>query len=565
MSIYSRIIDLQKLGQAWDKAMKNKPAAGTDHVTWEMFDSDRNLNLKQLNLELSEHRYMPLPVKVVSLYREEKVREVSLFAMRDKTVQQAIASELVKMYDPLLSGACCAYRPDKSALNAINRISEYISESGHQEGYYYVKTDIHHFFDEIDVNRLTAILGQKIPEPDVITLIKDQCLAPVLNDDGEVEAVSRGIHQGAAMTPVLSNIYMMQIDCTMEKAAKLYIRYSDDILILSDSQKEAEEMLEKIRIQTESLGLALNDKKTAIGTVKSGFEFLGYHFDADGKAIAAKAEDNLAERLEGMWLTEKTLTVKDKLAKGSEILNGWEQYFRGERTPGSFYEYAVVAYMTRYKASDKKPEFISMRSQYHNDNRQLAEWMAQMWEETGKSDLTLYEYEDYYGVAQKDQDKSIPDESRKELTGIYAELVRNETEESLTELMQCYTDLGAFNKGAEFSDRIHQFQQCAENRKRPVLRFEPDLQQAITIDLSANAINEYMKLFAGREDTYTIENFRAGNGRKTEQVPDPLTEEVIHRHLRGEITAGTYVQRSNSTVKYLVIDIDISKRILLLN
>ena len=70
MSIYSRIIDLQKLGQAWDKAMKNKPAAGTDHVTWEMFDSDRNLNLKQLNLELSEHRYMPLPVKVVSLYRE---------------------------------------------------------------------------------------------------------------------------------------------------------------------------------------------------------------------------------------------------------------------------------------------------------------------------------------------------------------------------------------------------------------------------------------------------------------------------------------------------------------
>ena len=46
MSIYSRIIDLQKLGQAWDKAMKNKPAAGTDHVTWEMpsffgYDKDK--------------------------------------------------------------------------------------------------------------------------------------------------------------------------------------------------------------------------------------------------------------------------------------------------------------------------------------------------------------------------------------------------------------------------------------------------------------------------------------------------------------------------------------------
>ena len=36
MSIYSKIIDIQKLGQAWDRVKKNKPAPGVDNVTYEI-------------------------------------------------------------------------------------------------------------------------------------------------------------------------------------------------------------------------------------------------------------------------------------------------------------------------------------------------------------------------------------------------------------------------------------------------------------------------------------------------------------------------------------------------
>ena len=49
----------------------------------------------------------------------------------------------------------------------------------------------------------------------------------------------------------------------------------------------------------------------------------------------------------------------------------------------------------------------------------------------------------------------------------------------------------------------------------------------------------------------------------SEQVPEPLTEDVVRRHAAGDIIVGTYVQRPNSTAKYVVFDIDISKKILL--
>ena len=44
MGLYGKIIDLQKLQMAWSKVRKNKPAAGTDNITWEQFDAQKMLN-----------------------------------------------------------------------------------------------------------------------------------------------------------------------------------------------------------------------------------------------------------------------------------------------------------------------------------------------------------------------------------------------------------------------------------------------------------------------------------------------------------------------------------------
>ena len=66
MSYYTRIIDLQKLGQAWDHVRKNKPACGVDQVTCDTFEARRKEELQQLRLELLEHRYTSLPVRQVT-------------------------------------------------------------------------------------------------------------------------------------------------------------------------------------------------------------------------------------------------------------------------------------------------------------------------------------------------------------------------------------------------------------------------------------------------------------------------------------------------------------------
>lgn len=84
MGLYTKMIDLQKLGWAWEKVRQKKAAPGIDNMTTEVFAAYQTQELKQLNLELKEQRYEPQPVRMILLRKDEKEREVSLFCLRIK-------------------------------------------------------------------------------------------------------------------------------------------------------------------------------------------------------------------------------------------------------------------------------------------------------------------------------------------------------------------------------------------------------------------------------------------------------------------------------------------------
>lgn len=90
------------------------------------------------------------------------------------------------------------------------------------------------------------------------------------------------------------------------------------------------------------------------------------------------------------------------------------------------------------------------------------------------------------------------------------------------------------------------------------------LQSADTeLDYCSVSAGKVLKIFAGREDLYEVEVLGYGGKRICDIQLLPLTDEIVREHLSGKKTLGTYIQRPNSTVKFVVIDVDISKKILL--
>lgn len=554
MSLYTKIIDLQKLTTAWQKVRKNKPAAGADHITCEQFEANQREELKQLNLDLKEHKYLPVPVKKIILYKGEKAREIALYSMRDKVVQQSVASELSKLYDPYFVQGTFAYRSGKSALQAIDLVAEQM-----QSGKWNVllKLDITKFFDRIQWPILQSIIQKRIREDDVIQLIQKDVQNVSLEDSGELKDKSLGIYQGSGISPVLSNIYLMEFDRWLSEKDIFYIRYSDDMLLLGKNKDSMLILLKKIKMKLQCYGLEINENKQILADINTGVNFLGYHISEKGKAIPARAEQSLEDKLETIWLTSET-ELEEKIKKAAEIIGGWEQYFKEERQHISIFEYVTLVRLSENE-EDKLQKLMEFRPKIDNIYKDIAEYLSDFWKRKEQPSLELLEYEQFYRIYHLSEHAQISDSIRDELLLLYRQLVIHEDEEILIELMQLYTDGQQYEKAAFWMEK---------KEKQKVLRHTVLIPPGSSIPedqilWDKTTLHRMLKTLVGREDIYAQEIIDGGNHRKNELQILPLTEKIIEQHLSGKYTIATYIQRSNSTVKFMVIDIDVSKKVLM--
>ena len=134
--------------------------------------------------------------------------------------------------------------------------------------------------------------------------------------------------------------------------------------------------------------------------------------------------------------------------------------------------------------------------------------------------------------------------------------------------MQLYADAGHYSQAEKIVDKITGFSEQSESVKTLCAEDLQSEEQKEDVEtqiqkFDRKVVASFMELFIGREDLYAHEEMEANGRRHIETIPDPLTEDIVNRHLSGEETVDTYVMRNNETVHYMVIDIDISKRILL--
>lgn len=555
MSLYTRIADLQKLHIAWNKVKKNKPSAGADHITFEQFDADAKAQLTQLHLELIEHRYEVFPVKLVTIKHENKVREVSLFSMRDKVVQASLAQELSNLLDEKFAPCACAYRKNSSALHTVGEIEETI-KSG--QFFYFLKTDVKGFFDHIVLEKLEANLHREIPEDDVVELIMTCLKAPAVTEDGELEEKRRGVYQGSGISPVLSNLYLNEFDHAILEEDAFYIRYADDILVLCKSQEVLQHIRTKMTGLLQDLGLELNVEKTYSRLLEGGFDFLGYHFDNTGKSVPVKAQEKMETSLEDVWLTLTGIGIEGRLKKCSQILNGWKQYYKGDDTVDNIYVFTTLIYMMRdYPEAET---FAEHRKEFVNNYRDIAIFLSSVWDEMNRADLMLLEYEQLFDVA-VDPLTECEKTLREELLAFYQELIKGENEQAWLSVMQAYSDMGLYDRAQkvlERVDRLRQHYPLVAN-----LSSEVTDKEATELKFDSKTIQMIMELLIGREDMFTREILAEDGKRVIQFVPEPLTTDVIRKHLLGKETIGTYLIRGNDTVHFLVIDVDISRKAIL--
>jgi RNA-directed DNA polymerase len=369
--IYVHVCKMEILSEAYALAKANNGAPGIDGVTFEEIEAQGTERfLEQIRDELVQHTYVPLPARRREIPKDGgKVRVLSIPAIRDRVVQGALKLILEPIFEADFQPGSYGYRPKRTAHAAISRVAEGIVRQKTR----IIDVDLKGYFDNVRHDLLLAKVAQRVQDEHVMHLLK-----LILKAGGK-----RGVPQGGVISPVLSNLYLNEVDRMLERAKEHtrrgtytgieYARYADDLVVLIGADKAHDWLLtaveRRLREEFAKLKVEINEEKSRIVDLRRGesFGFLGFDF----RRIRSRR---------GVWRAQYTPKLKKRtalLCKLKEIfhrfrsqplnrvvelinpiLRGWVAYFAMGHSGRCFHyvkdwvEMKALRHLRRARSSD---------------------------------------------------------------------------------------------------------------------------------------------------------------------------------------------------------------------
>ncbi|MGN4257099.1 reverse transcriptase domain-containing protein [Bacillus cereus group sp. MYBKT14-1] len=196
---------------AYDNLSKNDGAL-TIGVDQRSIDGFSMKEVEDLISVLKSKSYQPYPSRRTYIERKNgKKRPLGIPSFYDKLVQEVIRMILEAIYDSSFSSSSHGYRKGKGCHSALLEIKRTFTGSK-----WFIEGDIKGFFDNIEHHTLVTILKRRIKDEAFIELIWKFLRAGYL-EEWKFHNTYSGAPQGGIISPILSNIYLNELDAYMKK------------------------------------------------------------------------------------------------------------------------------------------------------------------------------------------------------------------------------------------------------------------------------------------------------------------------------------------------------------
>ena len=328
-SLMEQILSSDNLNRAYLQVVRNKGAEGVDGVKYTELKEHLAKNGENIKEQLRARKYKPQPVRRVEIPKPDGgVRNLGVPTVTDRFVQQAIAQVLTPIYEEQFHAHSYGFRPNRCAQQAILTALDMMNDGND----WIVGIDLEKFFDTVNHDKLTTIIGRTIKDGDVISIVRKYLVSGIMIDD-EYEDSIVGTPQGGNLSPLLANIMLNELDMEMETRGLNFVRYADDCIIMVRSEMSANRVMRNIsRFIEEKLGLKVNMTKSKVDR-PDGLKYLGFGFFFDTQAQQYKARPHAKSiaklKTKMKWLTRRNWSVSNryKIEKLNQLTRGWINYF----------------------------------------------------------------------------------------------------------------------------------------------------------------------------------------------------------------------------------------------
>jgi RNA-directed DNA polymerase len=317
------VVEGDNILNAWKQVRANKGAPGIDNISTEEFPEYAHENWKGIKTSLLDGSYRPQPVKRVEIPKDNGgTRNLGIPVVMDRVIQQAITQVLTPVFDPHFSESSYAFRPNRSAHQAVKKVLKLI-----QRGYAYaVDIDLEKFFDMVVHDVLMSRVSRKVSNKGILRLIGKYLRAGVVVN-GRLNQTSKGVPQGGPLSPLLSNILLDDLDKELQRRGHQFARYADDLIILVKSKRVGERVMESIsRFLERKLKVKVNRDKSQVVRAEE-CSFLGFTFTRKRLAVSEKSITRFKSELRRHTGRSWGISMGRRYGEIRTYLHGWMNYF----------------------------------------------------------------------------------------------------------------------------------------------------------------------------------------------------------------------------------------------
>ncbi|HHP7236272.1 MAG TPA: group II intron reverse transcriptase/maturase [Desulfobacterales bacterium] len=327
-SLIDKIYRPKVLQAAWQQVRGKGRAVGSDHQSLEQFEENLEVNLAKLEEELRTGSYRPRPIRRTYIDKpgSKAKRPLGIPAVRDKVVQTALKMVIEPIFEREFVATSFGFRPGRGCKDALRRV-ERLLKAGYR---WVVDADLKSYFETIAHDRLMEQVQQRIADSRVLELIESFLKQQIL-EDLKLWTPQTGSPQGAVISPLLSNIYLHEVDKAVKAARYEMVRYADDFVILCKSRAEAEAALALATKLAQERGLTLHADKTSLVNIDQsgqGFEFLGYRFENGTRRPCNKSLNKFKNTIRSKTRRSNGRSMAVIVEDVSKTSKGWFEYFK---------------------------------------------------------------------------------------------------------------------------------------------------------------------------------------------------------------------------------------------
>jgi len=328
VTLMEQIADPLNLLKACKAVMRNGGRGGVDGKSVADLPGLLNSGLSSLRERLLNGSYVPSVVLSVEIPKPNGGhRNLGIPTVMDRLVQQAISQQLTPIYERGFQPHSYGFRPGKSAHQALVQACIYV-KSGYKV---LVDLDLANFFDRVNHHRLLWLLGTRIGDGRVLSLIHKFLKTGILLG-GLLSQRFSGVAQGSPLSPLLSNIVLDELDQELVRRGHRYVRYGDDIQIFCSNKTSA------FRVQSSITTFITDRMKLEVNSSKSGVRyneqvnFLGHSLLRGGRlGLSRSSEARLKTKLRKITRRNRGCSLVELLSELRTLLSGWLSYFRYAR------------------------------------------------------------------------------------------------------------------------------------------------------------------------------------------------------------------------------------------